>query len=107
MQGFIHRIRCHPIHSYSLLKSAVTDVQSHLVRSSVPNIPIMAFLQVSGRPWHELLVVESTAHDCSKRSSGSLQINEKTDIEKDSKINSFMVFVMKIVKFVNLTCNQG
>ena len=63
VQGFIHRIRCHPIHSYSSLKSAVTEVQSQLVRSSVPNIPIIAFLHVSGRPWHELLVVESTAHD--------------------------------------------
>ena len=49
--------------SYNCEKSAVTEVQSQFVRSSVPNIPTMAFLHVSGRPWHELLVVESTAHD--------------------------------------------
>ena len=72
MQGLTHKIRCHPIHSYSCEKSAETEEQSQLVRSSVPNIPIIAFLHVSGRPWHELLVVESTAHDCSKRSRGSL-----------------------------------
>ena len=74
MQGLAHKIRCHPIHSYSFRKSAVTDSQSQLVRNSVPKIPTIAFLHESGRPWHELLVVESTAHDCSKRSRGSLRM---------------------------------
>ena len=63
VQGFIHRTRCHAMQSYRCEKSALTEVQSQFVRSSVPNIPSMAFLHVSGRPWHEVLVVESTAHD--------------------------------------------
>ena len=76
MQGLAHKTRCHPIHSYNCLKSAVTDLQSQLVRSSVPKIPTIAFLHESGRPWHELLVVESTAHDCSKRSRGFLRMTK-------------------------------
>jgi hypothetical protein len=59
--GFIQSIRCHAMHLYNSRKSAADPTQAQVVRSSVPNMFIIARRHDSGGPEQDLLTL-STEH---------------------------------------------